>query len=378
MNLRPDTSSRSRVNAVVVPSWRFYYRIVPLVAGVPVLDQAALALEALAPFPLAQLYWGCCVAPAGDQALVYATYRRRITADEVRAWEAADLVVPEILSLLGATPAGPAVQVLLRGNSLSGAAWAGQTAWPVAVMARNHVESPTEEMKQGFLAELKQRAGLTECPVSYVEGEAVIRREDRQLVMGLAAQDKAWASRFPESAQEALDVRDREFVARRRTERRRGEFIWRVVLAGGVAAALAVLVEAGAVAFKMLDGAQREQAVRQQPVVMKLEAANGLVRRVDELAHRQLRFFEMLETINESRPRSIQFTRAGAAARNRLEIEARTDKAEDVPAYEAALRQIPALAKIEVRGLRAREGQAIFNLQVVFKGETAVTVGGAP
>lgn len=61
---------------VLLPSDRFFVRLVPLAAGVAQASQISLALETLAPFPPAQLYYGWLLAPAGDQALVFAAYRQ--------------------------------------------------------------------------------------------------------------------------------------------------------------------------------------------------------------------------------------------------------------------------------------------------------------
>ena len=50
----------------------------------------------------------------------------------------------------------------------------------------------------------------------------------------------------------------------------------------------------------------------------------------------------------------------------------------DVGAYEAALRRLAALERVEVRDLRARDGVTNFGLTLVFKPETAAGNGGAP
>ena len=112
--------------------------------------------------------------------------------------------------------------------------------------------------------------------------------------------------------------------------------------------------------------------------MQKLEIANTLTSRVDDLTHRRLRFFEMLSTINEPRPRSIQFNRTGTNGHHALEIEAQTSSADDVGTYEQALRKIAALEKVEIHDLRAREGVTTFGLSVAFKVETAPGAGGAP
>lgn len=381
MRLLPNFTLRSSVAARFVGSDRFFLRFVPLVPDLPALDQAGLALEGLAPFPPGQLYWGCCVAPDRASALVYAAHRRRFAAEETADWERTDLVVPDLLPLLGAAPTGPVLMILTGPTHLAGAAWtAGRGDWPAAVHARAYAAAPTEPERRQFAAELAARAGLGEAPVKWLEGRPQARREGDKLIFEQVAAAgivlAATATRQPE--QDALDVRDRAFLERRRAERRRGEFLWRILRTGAQAAALALVLELGSLALFLVDRAQQTRVTAQTPVVEKIETAHGLASRIDELTHRRLRFFEMLAAINESRPPSIQFTRTGTNGRNALEIEAQTGTADDVGAYEAALRSLPVLEKVEIRDLRARDGVTTFGLSLAFKPDAAAGNGGAP
>jgi len=381
MRLLPNFTLRSPVAARFVASDRFFLRFVPLAPDLPALDQAGLALEGLAPFPPAQLYWGCCVAPDRASALVYAAHRRRFTAEETADWERADLAVPDLLPLLGAAPAGPALMIVTGPAHLAGAAWAaGGSAWPAAVLARACATSPTEQERRQFAAELAARAGMADVPVTWLAGRPRARREgDRLIFEQVDVADAILAGTTTrQQEQDALDVRDRAFLERRRTERRRGEFLWKVLRTGAQAVALALVFELGSLTLLLLDRAQQTRLVAQTSVVQKIETAHGLASRIDELTHRRLRFFEMLATVNEPRPPSIQFTRTGTNGRNALEIEAQTGSADDVGAYEAALRNLPALEKVQVRDLRARDGVTTFGLSLAFKPDAAAGNGGAP
>ena len=378
MRLLPNFTLKSSVAAQFAPSDRFFLRIVPLAPDLPALAQAELALEGLAPFPPAQLYWGCCISPGRASALVYAAHRRRFTAEETAAWARADLAVPDLLPLLGAAPAAPAVIVQVGETRLSGTAWDGGAPWPAAVLARDCGAASTAEQRQKFVIELAAKARLDNPAVSYLTGTPRARREGDKLIFELmdAAGAAIAATTVPHADQDALDVRDRAFLDQRRRDRRRGEFIWRLFLAGGVAAGLALLLDLGALTFGLLDGARHGRITAQAPLVEKLETAHGLTSRIDELTHRRLRFFEMLAAINAPRPRSITFLRTATNGRNALEIEASTGSADDVGTYEAALHALGTLEKVEVKDLRAREGVTTFALSVAFKPETNAGNGG--
>lgn len=378
MRLLPDLTFRSAVAVQFVPSDRFFLRFVPLAPDLPALAQAELALEGLAPFPPAQLYWGCCVAPDRAAALVYAAHRRRFTGEETAAWERADLAVPDLLALLGARAAGPSVLVHAGDTRLSGAAWTANAAWPVVVQARDCGAAPTAEQRQKFAGELAAKAKLADAPVSYIAGTPRARREGDQVVFELAdaAGTVMTATIVAQADQDALDVRDRAFLDQRRRDRRRGEFVWRLLLTGAAAAGLALLLDLGALTFSLFDRALHARLTAQAPLVQKLETAHGLISRIDELTHRRLRFFEMLAAINTPRPKSITFTRTGTSGRNALEIEATTGSADDVGTYEAALRAMDTLEKIEIHDLRARDGVTTFALSVAFKPEANAGNGG--
>jgi Tfp pilus assembly protein PilN len=379
MRLLPNFTIPSAVAAQFVPANRFFLRFVPLAPGLPALPQAELALEGLAPFPPAQLFWGCCIAPDRASALVYAAHRRRFTPEETAAWERADLAVPDLLPLLGAAPAGPVILVLVGTTGLSGAAWATGAVWPAAVHTRDCGAAPTEELRRAFATELAAKAKLPEAPVKFLAGTPRARREGDNLIFEVADAAGAVLATTPlaHADQDALDVRDRASLDKRRRDRRRGELVWQLFLAGGAAAALALLLDLGALAFGLADRAQQAHRAAQAAVVGKLETAHGLTSRIDELTHRRLRFFEMLATINAPRPSSISFTRTSTSGRNALEIEAQTGSADDVGAYETALRALAGLEKVEVRDLRARDGVTTFALTIAFKADAATGNGGA-
>jgi hypothetical protein len=380
MRLLPNFSLQASVNVRFLPSGKFFLRFVPLVPDLPAADQASLALEGLAPFPAGQLYWGCWVAPGRTGALVYAAHRRRLTPAETDQWEQADIAVPDLLPLLGARPAKPTLLIQVGAAHLAGAAWAGGDApQPVLVQARSFEVTPTEDDRRAFAAELAARSGLAEAAVTFLEGTARARREGDAYVFEWA--DAAGATvasiAVPRADADALDVRDRTFLEGRQRERRQGEFIWKVFRGGLIAALVAIGFEVGAVGFRVLDGLEQRRAAGQAAVVAKLETAHGLASRIDELTHKRLRFFEMLSAINAPRPKSIQFTRTSSVGRAGLEIEAQTASADDVGAYESALRGLASLDRVEVSGLRTSNGVTTFSLAVNFKPDAVPETGGA-
>jgi hypothetical protein len=273
------------------------------------------------------------------------------------------------------------LKVLVGETRLCGAAWNDSTSWPIAVHARDCGTAVTDELRQKFAAELAARAGLPAAtPAIFLTGTPRARRDGPNLIFELvdAAGAVVASTAVPVTDQDTLDVRDRAFLGQRRHDRRRGEFVWKLMLAGVSAAAIALIVDLAALGFRLVDRSLKQRVTAQATEITKLETAHGLANRVDELTHRRLRFFEMLSVINEPRPSSIHFTRTGTNGRNGLEIEAQTNAAADIGTFESALRKLASLDRVEARVLGVREGVTTFNLSVAFRTEPPAGNGGAP
>src|SRR5262245_13996242 len=81
----------------LLPDALFFTRAVPVTNGAlpaEATTQIELAIEGFSPFPLAQLYYGWFWIPGAEQALVFAAYRRRFTAEQTALWGDAELVLP--------------------------------------------------------------------------------------------------------------------------------------------------------------------------------------------------------------------------------------------------------------------------------------------
>src|SRR6188474_3363744 len=89
----------------LLPDALFFTRSIPIAAGVTPAAAAAqieLTLEAISPFPIAQLYYGWFWTEGAEDALVFAAYRRRFTSEQTAAWAGAELVLPTFAAVLGA------------------------------------------------------------------------------------------------------------------------------------------------------------------------------------------------------------------------------------------------------------------------------------
>ena len=147
--------------AALLADAAFFSRAITLAAGATPAEAAAqieLSLEGIAPFPLAQLYYGWFWKPGSEQALVFAAYRRRFTAEQVAEWEGAEVVLPRFAAALGAEVAPATTLVLSYPEAITAVHWATGSA-PSQVLTRVLDPEATDDDRTQIRAELVQTLG---------------------------------------------------------------------------------------------------------------------------------------------------------------------------------------------------------------------------
>ncbi|MCW5548596.1 MAG: hypothetical protein KIT44_06490 [Opitutaceae bacterium] len=379
MNPATTPSRASGAEGIVwLPSETMYVRRIPIDAAADVAEQVALNLEAHAPFSLEQLCHGWILAPSDTEALVMATHRRLFPVGD---WSEAKAVLPAFLPLLGGVPDGPVVRLWQRDGVLVLAAWDEGRRLPACVLARRCGDREHAEVRKELLAVAGQRLGGSLPAVEEQTGHPVVREVPRSggCEFGLVpagASTGSWL-RLSGPQLEAADLRDKTVLLAQRRRVRRDGWLWRGAAAAAAAVVLAVIAE-GAL---MLAGGRMEKTRTElqgrAEAVREIEAAHALGNRIEELAGRRFRPLEMLAMLNQVRPAGIQFLRCSNQGLWTLEIEAQSTEAAGVGGFESALRALPALASVEIRDVRLRDGITTFQLQAVFR-ENFWATGGRP
>lgn len=379
-----DLPAAAGAKVVLLPDARFFVRAVPVNGPADpeaVAREVELALEILSPFPLSQLFYGYHWHVESAHALVFAAFRRRFSDDEQALWTDADRVVPHFVLAATLNPGTGRTVLLGDGASLTALHWGepGPIASRVATLPL--AAEATEAERAAARTELLRTvgsvgAGVIDLPLPVpMAGDA---EEPRAL---WAAGDQMLTLPLADGA--ALDVRDKGELAARRASQRRARLLWRGFLTGvGLLALLAV-------GEGVLLGLGRWQAGRvarveaQQPAVDRIMSQQALATRIDELSTQRLRPFEMISLVTVAgnpgtqKPASVQFIRTVTSGLYTLEVEAQTKVGGDLAAYQAALRQNPAVASVEVAKHDLRDATTTFVLIITFKPEALVAPGGA-
>jgi hypothetical protein len=357
----------------LLPDALFFTRALPVAAGATAAEAAAqveLALEAVSPFPLAQLYYGWFWAPGAERAFAFASYRRRFTSEQTAQWQGAELVLPAFAAVFGANVEPATTLILASPESLTAVHWdAGPV--PAQVLCRPLAPEATDEDRARARDELVRAVGGSKSVIDLTAPPAADPAlTDREIVF----RSGDFAARLPAVVAAALDVRDKNELAVFRRARRRDLILWRVAL--GCAAALALLA-AGEIA--RLGGLQW-QKVRlaklnaQRPRVESIMASNALAIHIDDLATKRLLPMEMLTAVmgvnSELLPAGMIFTRVVADTSKglyTLNVEGQTNNAGQISLYQSALEKLPACEKVDMQPQGTRGDLTTFKLTVTFK-----------
>jgi hypothetical protein len=354
---------------VLLPDALFFTHIVAVSddgsGGIPggIAQQVELALEGLSPFLLTQLYYGYFWEPGSPRALVFAAYRRRFTTEQTAAWQGAEAVIPSFAALLGGSPEPGATVVLAAPEGLTAIHWGGGRV-PDQVKFVPLAPGAAEGERAAIRTELLRSIGGS---VGVVDLSAPPEVQGSRGGAEVVFRCGEFESRLPAAVAAALDVRDKADLAALRRANARDTLFWRVAACCVLLFGLLAVGEAALFAGGFWQKALKLKANAQAPTVAKIETAQNLAHRIDELSTKRLLPLEMISIISAGKPASVQFLRAFTGDRSLLTVEAQTTNPGDISVYQNFLNSIPECARVEIRDQRTRNNIASFTLAITFK-----------
>ncbi|MEI7651142.1 MAG: hypothetical protein WCJ96_03950 [Verrucomicrobiota bacterium] len=372
--------SAKPLSAALLPGNRFFVRRL-MIEGEGASDQVNLALEAISPFPLEQMLIGYVSSADGKEALAYAAHRRRFTPEESFAWPEDCPVVPEFLALCGHRPAEDGVVVHRGAERLTALAWKKGDALPAAVVVA--VLADTDEA--GIAADAAVQASLTAgFTVENLSGSLTGEVAEGKLVLQDEVGDEFI---IPKAGLDDADIRDADFLADRRKKERTNMIIWNVVHVSAAVLVLSLLFELTAIGIGVRTRTLEAINETRRPLVVDIEASQGISARILELGVKRLLPLEMLALVNEKRPATVEFTtviceikkaKDSALAKPTMIIDARTPNAGDISELLKAVQAMPEVEIATNSEPRVRETSTTFRLEVVFKQAALLKAAEAP
>lgn len=392
MSLAPELTSAPAPTApapaaagasvVLLPDARFFVRAVPVNAAAgaeAVSREVELALEVVSPFPVSQLFYGYLWHPESVHALVFAAFRRRFTDDEQASWVEAERVVPQFVLAASLNPGAGRTVVLGDGASLTAVYWGEPGPVPSRVVTAPLAPDASDAERSAVRSALLRAVGSVGAGV--VDLPMPVRMPDEgneQRVLWAAGE---YTLSLPLANGSHLDVRDKGELAARRASQRRARLLWRGFLAGLGALVLLTLGEVALIGLRAWEAGRLARVEAQQPAVDRIMSQQALATRIEELSTKQLRPFEMISLVTVAgnpgtqKPVSVQFIRTVTNGLYTLEVEAQTKVGGDLAMYQAALRQNPAVASVEVAKHDVRDATTTFVLVITFKPEALAMPG---
>ena len=372
MRLKLPESLKMSVPArkvVLLADSHFFCRAVPVTENATPAEAAAqveLALEALSPFPPAQMYHGHFWRPGAKHACVYAAYRKRFTNEQIESWADAEAVLPTFAAMLGAPIKHLTTLLLWSEKGLTAINWNDVNDAPVSVIARELPPEPTETDRAALRAAVLLESGGPRTvvePATAPVHDATARGDE------FVFRCEPLTVAFTREQLDVLDVRDKEELAARRRSRSRDLLLWRVLLGCAAAIALAASLDVALIGGRLWQKGRMMRVELQEPVVAKILMAKNLSTRIDELSTRRMRPFEMISMVAEKKPASVTFVSATVTNLYTLDVEAQAATSTDLDAFRSALNSNPGFASVEFKGNRLQNGLTTFRVVVTFRPE---------
>ncbi len=369
----PQTSSRRENNVVFAPGGKFFIRRVPLAPDSEVSAQVELALEGFSPFPAGQLYYGYRTNVSRSEAVVFAAHRKNFSPEETAAWADASAVLPTFSVWLGANSV-PAAGIALRedGDELEAVAWDGKSELPAAVLVR------TQEAvgRDTLVASARRKAELNaEAAVKIFRPQVEIAREKQELILRLGS--GGVEARFDEAELGHADIRDKEVLKSRRVTLRRDTLLWRGFAGVVIGLVACVVLELGVLGARVWLANRQSFIAAQTPLVKRIEQAQSMTKRLEDISTQRLLPFEMINVLNDKRPAGLEFNTVTTKGTWELDIRGQANSADDTSSFENEIRKIKGVEKVEVLEKNSRDRMTIFHYDVTFKPGWFQAGGGA-
>lgn len=363
----------------LAPADAFFCECIEIPEDVPASEIrpfAELSLEGASPFPLEQMAWGFLHAEDSPHLLVYATPKNRLARiglSELNKWHH---VFPGFSSLFGKTWDRPVIVFLSQTGSISALYYEAHQSVPCRVISRPvGADLLTDEAilkaKEKLLAQLPEVDDFELDPGIYIGAGSHVHSDHRcsfnhrYLKQGHET-ELTHSIPLAENELWPIDIRDPEFAAAEGKSRALGKRLWTGLIAASATAAILLIAQLAFFALESWNGMRERQIQSMTPAVSRVEHTQTLVDRLTQSVEQDIHPFYMLQAINAERPQSVFFSKVGARAYNRLEVEGESTEGVSTVNRFADTLQASSTIREVINNSQTRVGRTSFELLITF------------
>ena len=378
LNAKLESSAKS---ILIVPSDCFFTTTIEKPDGIlreDVAEYVELSFETLTPFSIEQIAGGCLYHDESKRILVYGSYLPALRSRGIEQIEEFQHALPGFIAFPDAKYDQPTVAFVSFESSISALFFSTGDPVPEQVVSYRIVDYETNpsaisDARDKLRAELDMGEyhldeyvwdGL-DCIVEADGSVAIIVQKHPVGDQPEEAPTTITKTFKDEEILWLADVRSRSYKQKEANLRRLAKRIWFFLVAGVSVAALTLVLQFAQIAFSQWINVREERVAERALDVEEISNNNNLLNKIEQIALQELRPFDMLQSMNEIRPKSIHFTSVGSDEFNQLEVQGLGTTVAEVNRYGDALLRSEGIEEVQI-DVRSRSGKAPFTLTVTF------------
>lgn len=372
-----EEESDGSTSLMVIPGEYFFVERLVVPEEVHAKDLSSfleIRLEGISPFPLDQLYWGYLYNQTEKSLFLYAMYIGRLTLEEKERilGEEVSYVFPSFIAGFGHQYSEPTINFISSEQSISAIYWEKDASLPMQIETVKFEEfenTGREELLKslnvdGYLVE----RGYWKLEKAAILGNRSVRFESSYYSEG-DEQPKAnhlFILNEKKAATWNADIRPKALTHAKYKEQKINRIVWIATLSALLAFGVLVIGEIMGLGGTVYLNAKKAQVVRQAAKVKLIEGQESLAQKIEQISQNFYTPFQMLEILNNSRPKNVYFTSVNLSNQNNLVIEGVAASVDDLNKYTEDLHATGLIENYEVGQIASRQGRVTFKMDVKF------------
>lgn len=328
-----------------------------------------IQLEGSSPFSLDQLYWGYFYNQTEKSLFYYAMYIGRLTQEENDKilGNEFDHIYPSFIAGLGYQYSEPTINFVASDTSLSAFYW-NNNSLPVLVESIAIKESP-ELSREELLANLNTNnynveAGYWKLEKKEILPDQSVRFENSYQAADAGKPNHVFILNGKTGETWNADIRPTEITKVKSKEQKTNRIVWLAILAVLAAFGILIVGEIFGLIGKIYLSGKESRFNTQAPKVKLIQDQENLAQKIEEIIKKKYTAFEMLELLNNSRPKKVYFTAITLGNENNVIIDGASATVDDLNQFTDNLNKSGLVEKFDASQIASRQGRVTFKLDV--------------